>query len=616
MSTSLTLDDIMNNHVSIATPTLAKLLNRRVVYQQPRPNGPTSPDTSNEPQRMEVEQPVYLQNSVHVVQTVDDYNPDHDNYVDQSAFAQLNDNCYVCASPLINGTLHVFRTACHCKSVIHTDCWEKLSLYSIKNRFVDPNAETMVRDCGLCRGNFFGTMDMQYDITRATYHTLIGDYNKYSHLSYIPPEPTRQILVGEFTKVMFSIQQIVKYIRRQWQSTCGPNPVIAELMSHLSICYQLVFRMSVRPYMVDGKPDQCLQASFDAGIFSLIQHSNSSIHNGLFNLDFLLVFMNEVDLPCVDEAWGLVINYLFELIVATTDASYQVATELLRFTSASTYDLQQVNSKDADIRRAQHEGAQWYLLGILNNDMLRTKTVEFAGFQERVRFFWNKAATWVGDERCPGWVEERQQFGLPLRWNPLENEYQSFGPMVIGSKNDNPPRQPTGTITPKQPDTVEIPGRTRLERDTVRFVTTEGEWYEPRDDDLPNNFVLDSGHVTNVDTTTYGEATALTFGMFDYILKMIANVHYCSDGSVSEESIASRKALMKQLLAHERACTAAQKRGQVLHLFKDRTEEGDGDRVPMCEKTCEECGWNDLLEFTPALPTVTGTIHFLDKPYH
>jgi hypothetical protein len=188
--------------------------------------------------------------------------------------------------------------------------------------------------------------------------------------------------------------------------------------------------------MVDGKPDQCLRASFDAGIFSLIQHGNSSTDNGRYNLDFLLTFMNEVDLPCVDEAWGLVINYLFELIVATTDASYQVATELLRFTSASTYDLQQVNSKDADIRRAQHEGAQWYLLGILNNDMLRTKTVEFAGFQERVRFFWNKAATWVGDERCPGWVEERQQFGLPLRWNPLENEYQSFGPMVIGSKND------------------------------------------------------------------------------------------------------------------------------------------------------------------------------------
>ena len=74
------------------------------------------------------------------------------------------------------------------------------------------------------------------------------------------------------------------------------------------------------------------------------------------------------------------------------------------------------------------------------------------------------------------------------------------------------------------------------------------------------------------------------------------------------------KALMKQVLAHERACTAAQKRGQVLHLFKDRTEEGDGDRVPICEKMCEEFGWNDLLVFTPALPCVTGTVHFSERP--
>jgi len=154
--------------------------------------------------------------------------------------------------------------------------------------------------------------------------------------------------------------------------------------------------------------------------------------------------------------------------------------------------------------------------------------------------FLMEEAKWVGDARCPGWVEDRRS----------------------DEENSN---------------------------------------------NLPNNFALDSSHVTNWMPALDSCIIVLAFGMFEYILKTIRT--YVDEDErqkrcrmVGSGFTFDRKALMKQLLAHERACTAAQKRGQVHHLFKNRTEEGDGDRVPICEKMCEEFGWNDLVLFKAVAP--------------
>ena len=258
---------------SVATPALAKLLNGRRpdVYTtpppQPQPNGPTSSDTSNDPQRMEVEQPVYLNG--HVVQTVDDYNPDHDNYVDQSAFAQLNDICYICNYPLLNENLHVVQTACPCKSVLHTDCWEKLRQYSAEHRNPNDTAWTMLRICGLCRGPFLGAMDQQFDDICTAFRSVVQQYNNCAQQLVADQQTLVQHLLTEVPTIMFSIKQIIKYIRRQWRSTCDSNPVIAGLMSKLSVCYRLVWNLT-------DEHDEVLPASFFAGIYSLVLYNNST----------------------------------------------------------------------------------------------------------------------------------------------------------------------------------------------------------------------------------------------------------------------------------------------------------------------------------------------------
>jgi hypothetical protein len=158
-------------------------------------------------------------------------------------------------------------------------------------------------------------------------------------------------------------------------------------------------------------------------------------------------------------------------------------------------------------------------------------------------------ATWVGDETCPGWVEDKRS----------------------DDENSN---------------------------------------------NLPNNFALDSSHVTNWMPAVLDSCIiVLSFGMFKYILKTIRTYMYVDEDErqkrchvVGSGFTFDRHALMKQLLAHERACTAAQKRGQVHHLFKDRTEEGDGDRVPICEKMCKELKWNDLLLECKPTTTCTGAL--------
>jgi len=651
----------------VATPALAKLLNGRrpEVYTtppHPRPNGPTSPDTSNDPQRlvgMEVEQPVFLYN--HAIQIVDDYNPDHDNYVDQSAFAHLNDNCYVCASPLVPTDrptiLDVVRTSCHCKSVIHIECWKKLSQYTIAHRGQDEKAWTMVRACGLCRGPFLGAMDEQFDVACMTYRTIMSKNNLSLAADFfaLPNVVNKPWCLMELSKIIFSIKQIVKYIRRQWQSTCDYNPIIAGLMLKLSSCYRMVYDLTVNGTHGERQQQHYLLTSFVAGTFSLALHGNSTTHDGLFNLDFIVPVLNQTNLPCVQEQRRCVVDYLFRLIATTTDANYLVATSLLQFTSASTCDLSLILPADHERRRTLHAGAQHYLLQILHSDILRTEEHcdESLELIKRTLQFLTEEASWVGDKRCPPWVEDRPRFRLLLHWNEHVGEYQAFDGVVV--------------VIPKQPDYRHAAGRPRLEQDTVRLLGT-GDMMQPSVEtrnfvaelsenernvvdaawaqvksiseehfrkafrELPENernaFLkyqqsrLDNGHAVDVAPPAFDSCIiVLSNGMFRYIISTIrASVNEDERrkraGLVGAAFTFDQKALMKQLLTHESACTRAQKRGQVHHLFRDRQEgEGGGDRVPICERMCEEFGWNDLLEHTLSLPHITGTVRFVHGGY-
>jgi len=131
----------------------------------------------------------------------------------------------------------------------------------------------MLRFCGLCRGPFLGAMDQQVYFTCEAYQFKKEEYIHWNKQRQKLPKYLVQDLLTEMSIIMYSLKQIIKYVRRQWRSTRHSNPVTAGLMSKLSFCYRMVcgfwttLSEEYNP-RVENVPEM-LKTSFSVGIFSL-----------------------------------------------------------------------------------------------------------------------------------------------------------------------------------------------------------------------------------------------------------------------------------------------------------------------------------------------------------
>jgi hypothetical protein len=299
--------------------------------------------------------------------TINDYDGNHDHYVDPSLLANATDDdlCYLCTSRLSDG--HVVRTTCGCGRIIHTSCLHRLLKYGLKCSVKGEQRPPMIRICGMCRRPLLGVYEYQHKITTVA-------YRKFFLKSPIDCKKD----LSELSPIMFSMKQIIKYVRLFWRSTVERNAVVSELMASLGHCYSTMHKFS--PEIKISK--ECKKMAFVACYFSLRLHNNSNnmgTHNVAFVCDVIVQHQRDSHLQFGRYHLPTVFNYLFMLINTTAGA-----------TSMQNEDLEDVVFVDVG---SVHASAQTYILNILKS-LVDVDPEALRWFRHKLFFFLLHGAKW------------------------------------------------------------------------------------------------------------------------------------------------------------------------------------------------------------------------------
>ena len=240
--------------------------------------------------------------------TVDNYDGRHDHYVDSSLLANAKDDdlCYFCTSPLSDG--HVVRTSCGCGRIIHTTCFDRLLKYGLKCVRQGEQRPSIVRICGMCRRPLLGMYEDQHKVTMVAYRRFFRKSTK-----------DRNNDLFELQPIVYSMKQIIKFVRLSWRSTTERNAVVSELLASLGHCFS-----TARTFSPDNEfSKHCLKMAFFASILSLRIHNNSNnlgTSNVAFVCDVIVRHQRDFqDLQFGRSHLATVFNYLFILINTTSD---------------------------------------------------------------------------------------------------------------------------------------------------------------------------------------------------------------------------------------------------------------------------------------------------------
>ena len=244
---------------------------------------------------------------IHAWKSVDDYDGNHDCYVDPSLFSNFKDDdlCYFCSGPLSGG--HVVRTACACGAIIHVKCFDRLLKYGLKCVQEGGKLPSIVRACGMCRQPLLGEdFDKQHKVTILA----------YQHFFRLKVEDHKKCW-RELIPILTSMNQVIKFVRKHWRSTTDTNAIVGELLAKLGHGYVMI-----EEYCNDITSRNFKKYGWYACILALRLHNNSNslgTHIVPYVCDVIHHHQTKARMLQFGR-WHLpiVFNYLFQLINNTT----------------------------------------------------------------------------------------------------------------------------------------------------------------------------------------------------------------------------------------------------------------------------------------------------------
>ena len=282
---------------------------------------------------------------IHNWKTVDDYDGNHDCYVDPSLFSNFKDDdlCYLCSSPLSDG--HVVRTACVCGAIIHTKCFDRLLKYGRKCVLEGDKLPSIVRTCGMCRQPLLGEdFDKQHKVTTVAYRYFFRLKVKFQKDRW-----------PELLPVLISMVQIIKFVRKHWRSTTQINAIVGELLAKLGRGYIMIDSYQTRGAKYFKK------YGWYACILALRLHNNSnSLGTAIvpYVCDVIVHHQTTARMLQFGRLFlPIVLNYLFQLINNTTHIYWTQVPE--------EQDKKSLNTSVHSEMQQSHVSAQQHILKIL-----------------------------------------------------------------------------------------------------------------------------------------------------------------------------------------------------------------------------------------------------------
>ena len=204
------------------------------------------------------------------IQIVEDY---HDRYLvtetNKLSFT-AEDTCFICCDTLTNSG-HLLSTACACKAVVHVRCFNSMVKHAEDCQWKGKKQPSFSHHCGLCSRPFLGKFAEQYTATILAYRRFAEDTAGFTE------EETPDWWADVLPPIIFSLEQLVKSIRRDWRSTLEHNYILSHLLENLAYHCNLVRGYTLDQHIHDSAFNQCWYAA----IGSLAMHDRVSTSLGV-----------------------------------------------------------------------------------------------------------------------------------------------------------------------------------------------------------------------------------------------------------------------------------------------------------------------------------------------
>ena len=289
--------------------------------------------------------------------------------------------CYICCEPCLKNQA-LLSTACTCKGIIHQECFSELVEYGSnfkmnpENRSFSDTVEfgrhhldrlmlggelpKITRFCGTCKGACLGNFHDQFDFTSLA-------LRRFNRLTLAKREVRWSI---DLPPIIYSFEQIIKSIRRDWRSNVSKNIVLSELVASLSLCYTIVGRFSAQT----EDRDLATNNGLCSAIIAMATCDDDSINMGVSSMPFIMdVLIKPFGAATISRGIGrifvpVIVTYLLNLVLNTTD---EVA---VGERTGDNDDHNRVRRQDI---AHKHRLAQKYLVDIMNSNIQKVDKTLF-----------------------------------------------------------------------------------------------------------------------------------------------------------------------------------------------------------------------------------------------
>ena len=161
------------------------------------------------------------------LQTVDMYTESYS--TDKSWLSNIEENhCYYCTETIDSNEI-LLQRGCACKAAVHVACFTEATLYYRDSKRGPVENDNLFK-CGLCKTPIFGTFNEQY------HHTVLA-WNAFQNLDV---QRQRDTWIKTLPPIIFSLEQLIKHIRRDWRSNVEVNELLSGLLVILGQCHAVV----------------------------------------------------------------------------------------------------------------------------------------------------------------------------------------------------------------------------------------------------------------------------------------------------------------------------------------------------------------------------------------